>query len=249
MLQEAEKALEEAGDDTAVQALVKKYGLSVDTLKPFGEEDPMGVLGRDPKVVEAVFKAEQGRWQPSQKLRDGVLRFKVTVIQPAHPATLDEVRTKLTQDIRKEKAQVLARTAAFDLAAAAKDAAALEAAAKKDGYQVQQSGSLKATDPVPGAGKAPELGKALLAAKAGSLVGPMEVSMGWAVAYVTEHTSADLAKLAKEKDTFSRNLKRQEARQIIDDYVDREMKVLTDKHEVHFNNEVIDQMEPAAQRS
>lgn len=249
LFQEAEKALQDAGDDAAVQATVKKFGLAVDTLKPFGKDDPMGPLGHDPKVVEAVFKGEQGRWQPAQKLRDGVLRFKVTAIEPAHPATLADVKTQLAQEIRKEKALALAKAAAFQLAAASKDAAALEAAAKKDGYAVQQSGSLKATDAIPGAGKAPEFGKALLAAKADTVVGPMEVSMGWAVAYVTEHTHADLAKLAKEKDSFARNLRRQAARQIIDDYVDREMKVLTDKHEVRFNNQVIEQMEPAAQRS
>jgi peptidyl-prolyl cis-trans isomerase D len=249
MFQEASKALEEAKDDAAIQALVKKYGLAVDSLKPFAKDDPMGVLGRDPKIEAAVFKAEQGQWQPSQKLRDGVLRFKVTTIQPAHPASLDEVKDKLSQEIRKEKAMVLARTAAFELAASAKDAATLEAAAKKDGYQVQQSGSLKAADPVPVAGKVPELGKALLAANAGTLVGPTEVPSGWAVAFVTEHTHADLAKLAKEKDTFARNLRQQEARQMIDDYVDREMKALTDKHEVRFNDDVIERLEPAAQRS
>jgi hypothetical protein len=168
----------------------------------------------------------------------------VTSVAPGHPATLEEVQKKLGQEVVHEKAMALARTAAFALAQSAKDAAALEAAAKKDGFNAQQSQALKKGDSIPGVGKDEALSKALLEAKPDSLVGPMEVASGWVVAFVTEHDNADMKKYAETRDQFAQQQRQKAAQDIINDYVQQEQKALEAAKEIHFNAAVIKQMEP-----
>lgn len=243
---EASKAIASAKNDDALKAAAGKWGVRVNTSTPFSKDEPMGFLGRDEKIAGAVFGAKQGEWSDLVPLRDGIVRFKVTAITPAHPATLEDVRAKITADLKREKASDMARAAAYALAASAKDAASFEAEAKKENYGVQTTSSLKATDYIPGVGKNVALGKALLAGKVNSAVGPVAVNPGWAVGYVTERATADMKKFEQDKDSFSRTQRQEHAQQIIDDYVEGERKVLEAKKEILFNTEAIKQMEPSS---
>jgi peptidyl-prolyl cis-trans isomerase D len=246
---DAEKALKDAKDDAGVKAAAAKAGLQVTEVKnPLAKEDPIMGLGVDAGVQEAIFKAQTGVWSETLKVRDGVVRVKVTAITPSHPAKLDEVKSKIVQEIRDERAMNLARAAAQTLASGAKDAASLEAAAKKDGYPVQQSQLLKASDAIPGAGKAPEVNKALAAAKVGDVVGPLAASKTYVVAVLTEHVTADMKKFQDEKDSFARTQRDEYSQQVMDDYVQRRKVALEKEKKILYNQELLDSMEPASGR-
>lgn len=246
---DAEKAIRGASGEAALKATAAKYNLQVvEAAAPFAKGEPISNLGAEPTVQDAVFKAPQGAWSETLKARDGVLRFKVVSIVAAHAARFDEVKAKVAQEIRDERAMNLARAAAQALASTAKDAASLEAAAKKDGFAVQQSALLKATDAIPGAGKSPEVNKALMAAKVGAVVGPMKSANAWVVAVVTEHSAVDPKKFAEEKDSFARSQRDQSAQEVMDDYVKRRRAALDKEKKVLFNQQLLDQMEPAGGR-
>jgi peptidyl-prolyl cis-trans isomerase D len=246
---EAEKAIRGALDEASLKAAAAKFNLQVvQVTNPFAKGEPIANFGADPSVEEQVFKAPQGAWSETIKAREGVIRFKVTSIAATHPAKLDEVKAKVTQEIRDERASDLARSAAQALVSAAKDPASLEAAAKKDGYSVQQSGLLKATDPIPGAAKAPEVNKALMAAKVGSVVGPLKAGNAWVVAVITEHSTVDAKKFTEEKDSFAKSQREQSAQEVMDDYVKRRRAILDKEKKVLFNQQLLDQMEPAGGR-
>jgi peptidyl-prolyl cis-trans isomerase D len=244
LVEDAKKAISDAKGEADIKAAADKYGVKIAPLSPFAKGDIMGPLGRDPKIEAAVFKTEKDKWSEPIQLRDGLVRFKVTSETPSHPATLEEVQTKLGQEVVHEKAMALARTAAFTLAQSAKDAAALEAAAKKENFNAQQSQALKKGDSIPGVGKDEALNKALLEAKPDTLVGPVETATGWVVAFVTEHDSADMKKYAETRDQFAQQQRQKAAQDIINDYVQQEQKALEAAKEIHFNTTVIKQMEP-----
>lgn len=246
---EAEKAIRAASDEASLKAAAAKFNLKVvDVTNPFAKGEPIANFGAEPSVQDQVFKAPQGVWSDAIKARDGIVRFKVTSIVATHPAKFDEVKAKVSQEIRDERVSDLARAAALTLAAAAKDPASLEAAAKKDGYPVQQSGLLKASDPIPGAAKAPEVNKALMAAKVGSVVGPLKAGNTWVVAVVTEHSAVDPKKFAEEKDSFAKSQREQSAQEVMDDYVKRRRAILDKEKKILFNQQLLDQMEPAGGR-
>jgi peptidyl-prolyl cis-trans isomerase D len=249
LYEDAEKAIGAASDEASLKAAAAKFDLKVvDVTNPFAKGEPISNFGAEPTIQDAVFKAPQGAWSEAIKARDGVVRFKVTSIVATHPAKVDEVKAKIAQEIRDERASDLARAAAQTLVPAAKDAASLEAAAKKDGFAVQQSGLLKASDPIPGAAKAPEVNKAMMAAGVGSVVGPLKAGNAWVVAVVTEHSAVDPKKFAEEKDSFARNQRDQSAQEVMDDYVKRRRAILDREKKVLFNQQLLDQMEPAGGR-
>ena len=68
----------------------------------------------------------------------GYVVFSVKSVQPAHSATLAEVRDKVLADYRRDKASDLAKTDAADLAKAAQ-AGGLDKAAKSMGFNVEMS--------------------------------------------------------------------------------------------------------------
>ena len=246
---EAEKAVTDAKDDAAMKAAAAKYGFTiVPVTNPVGKDDAIPGFGMDPAVQAVLAKASKGKWSQVAKVRDGVARFKVTSILPAHQATLAEVKGKIAAELRDEKASSLARAAAQILASSAKDAATLESDAKKDGYPVQQSGLLKASDPIPGAGKAPEVNKALLAAKVGAVVGPVQGTNSWIVAVVTEHAAVDPKKFGQEKASFLMTQQQQAAEQMMDDYVQRRRGALEKDKKIAINQALLDSMEPSASR-
>ena len=239
-----QKAISDAKEEADIKAAAEKYGVKIAPLAPFAKDDPMGPLGRDPKLEAAVFKAEKGKWSESFNVRDGVVRFKVTDISPSHPATFEEVQRKLGLEVVHEKTMALARAAAYALAQSAKDAASLEAAAKKEGFKAQQSKDIKKGDSIPGVGKDEAMNSALLQAKPNTLVGPMETATGWVVAFVTEHDDADMKQYEENRDQFAQQQRQKDAQDIINDYVHQEQKSLEAAKEIHFNSTVIKQMEP-----
>ncbi len=248
-LTEAEQAITAAKDDASLKAAATKYGLSITPLtQPISKDDPIPGIGRDKAIQDAVAKAAQGQWSEALKTRDGIVRFKVTSVIAAHPAKFDEVKNQIVKDLRDEKALAMAHVQAQALAASAKDAASLESEAKKAGYAVQQSDFLKASDPIPSAGKAPEVNKALLAAKAGTLVGPIQAPNAWVVAFVTEHKTADMQKFAQEKDSFARTQRQKSSQDVMDDYVARRRAALEKDNKISLNQDLMKQMDPASGR-
>ncbi len=244
---DAEKALGEAKDDAAMKAAAKKFGLQVrDQMVPVSKTDAIGILGKDAKLSEAVFKAMPKQWSEPVTVKKNWVRFKVTKVIPAHPSTFEEARSGLMKEIRDEKASEMAEQAAKTLLKDARDAKALEAAAKKMGLQARQTGLQNAKGYVPGVGQDRDLNKALLAAGKGDRVGPVKVKTGWVVAYVTDHQAADMKKFEADKTSFAKSQRDQIASRIMQDYVAQRMKQLEKEKAIHYNMKLIKQMETAS---
>lgn len=245
LFQKARKDLEKAKSDAEMQAAAKAAGLEVVKIeRPFSKKEPAGALGRDPAAMEAIFKAEVGKWSGLLEVRNSPVRFKVTKVEPPHPATFEEVRADLEQEARNEKAFEQARSEALALKAAAKDAASLEEEAKRKGFSAQKSGPVNRKGSVPGVGFDGGLMEALFSARPGEIGGPVKTKFSYVVFVVTEKTPADLAAFEKTKDDYARQQRRQAASQFLDDYVDARKRELTEKKAILFNQELIASLEP-----
>ncbi len=246
LLEEARKALSEATDEAGVKAAAAKFSLEVIKIeKPFAKKDPMGALGRDPKLSEAVFKAEPGKWSEEIKVRDFFVRFKVLKVEPPHPAAFEEVRQDLERQWKDEKAFDHAKTKAYQLRAAASSASALESEAKTAGLSAQASGLINAKGSLPGVGFHAELNEALMKASVGDVVGPVKTKFAYVVGVVTEKKPADLAAFEKERPSFDRTQRREAVTQFLDDYLEARRKELEAEKAIEFNTSLIQKLEPA----
>ncbi len=251
VFQETSAALKAAKDEAAVAAAAAKAGLKVETTpKPFTEKESAGALGLDPALNKAVFAAEKSKWADPVEFRGGVIRFLVTGVQAAHPASFEEARAALEEKVQGGRAAAAARAAAESLARTAKDAASLEAEAKRASLGTTQTGELSSKDTIPLAGVAdPKAGKALAAAAPGTVVGPLGLASGYLVAVIHEHKPADMAKFAKERDQFARQQAQETVTRLVDGAVARRRKALQDQKAIFLNDDLIRQLDPASAES
>jgi peptidyl-prolyl cis-trans isomerase D len=242
------KELEAAKDQAAFKALADKYKLTISSMPhPVSQQDPIGPLGSDPKLMAAVFKAPANTWEPFDLPKESgssKVFFKVTSIVAAHPVKLEDVKQDLEQAIKKDKAFEMAHQAAVTLLGSSPDAAALQANAQKSSYPARPSESLTSKDYIPNVGKNAAIARAFLAARTGQAVGPIKFENGYLVAYVTERTSADMAKFSGEKADLRQNQGEEYARQVMDDYTQRERAALEKKKAISVNSVLIKQFEP-----
>lgn len=245
---DATAAIKDANGDAAISAAAAKFGLKVQSSpKPFAKTEPAGDLGQSDALSKAVFEAAKDKWSDPLDLRGGIVRFCVTEITPAHPATFAEARGGLEKQIKDDRALAAARAAAMAAASAAKDATSLEAEAKKLSLATAQTGELAAKDFIPAAGVADlKAGKALMSAPIGKVVGPLELKGGFLVAVVTEQKPADMAQFAKDHDQFSRQQAQETVTRILDEAVARRRKALEDKKAIDINMGLVRQMDPAS---
>ena len=246
---EATGAVKSAKDEAAITSAATKFGLKVQsTPKPFAKNEPAGELGLNDALNKAIFEAAKGKWSDPFDMRGGIVRFCVTDIAPAHPATFAEAREGLERQIKEDRASAAARAAAATVAAAAKDAASLEAEGKKLSLATAQTGELAAKDYIPAAGVSDaRAGKTLASSPVGAVVGPLAMKGGFLVAFVTEQKPADMAQFAKEHDKFARQQAQDTVSRILDEAVSRRRKELEDKKEISINTGLIKQMDPASQ--
>ena len=128
----------------------------------------------------------------------GYVVLSLKSAQPAHPGSLDEVRDKVTTELKHEKSTELAHTKAQELAKRLNAGEKFDTAAKALGLEPKTSDSIARDGTIPGAAS----GKQLAAAfhlKAGGVGEPLNLGQNWLVYRVTEKQEANPADFEKQK--------------------------------------------------
>ena len=167
--------------------LAKQYHLTVGETRPVAMTDPLVELGnsQDVKVSDSIFRLREGELSLPIHTDRGYLVLSIKQIFPAHQGSLDEVRDKVTADLKQEKASIEARTKAEELAKRAKAGEKFDAAAKALGLEA------KTSDEMARAGSISNVvsGKQLAAAfqlKPGDVGPPLNLGANWLVYKVVE---------------------------------------------------------------
>lgn len=114
---------------------------------------------------------------------------------------LDEVRDKVAQGLREERARGQLEQTARDLAANANSAGNLKAAAERLGLEAQTSASYRLGSPLGEAGTSPAADEAIRNLQVGEVAKtPIKIGESWVVVGLTKRTEADLAEFAKQRE-------------------------------------------------
>mgnify|MGYP001766585371 CR=1 FL=1 len=228
-----------AENETEILAVANKYKLQVSTAEGLEKDKPRVPFTGDPEVLEKVFQAKENQWSELVEMPVSSIRYCVTSVKAPHPATFDEVKADIKSRIKGERQTELARKAAFELKALAKDAQTLDDEAKKKNFQVQDSSELKVSDAMPMIGKDKKLSMQIFEGSVGQVSGPMETRDGFALACLLEKNPADMQKFKSEKTSFVEEQAQKEAQAYIEDYLSRMRQELTARGEIKINQEVI----------
>jgi peptidyl-prolyl cis-trans isomerase D len=210
----------QGGEDFA--ALARKY--SEDTTAANGGD--LGYFSEkdmEKPFAEAAFSLKKGEISDLVRTRFGIHIIKVEDIREALSSPLADVRDRVVNALKQEKAADIALDRARSCADAARVAEDLSKAAAAEHLQTREAGPFAANAPIPGLGAAPDLSKALFSLQVRDISRPLAVGQDQIVAQVVEIEESRLPEFneAKEKVTrdwsaeASKKLARQRAEEVL----------------------------------
>ena len=132
----------------------------------------------------------------------------------------DEVKDKVGQAVKQEKAKSQLEEKAKELIANAKTPGDLKAGAAKLGLEAKAEASYKLATPLGDAGSSVVLDDPLYAAKAGEVIQtPIFLNQNYIVMGVNTRTEADLAEFAKQRDSLMQSALTERKNQVFEDYL------------------------------
>src|SRR5689334_15526050 len=167
---QAQRAAQDTSDQMAaeirrsgrvsIDELAKKYNLKFGQTMPLEVNQPILEAGNSAELTETIFRLRPGDDSAPIHTDKGYVVISVKEDQPAHPATLAEVRDRVLGDYRSEKAADLAKSRAEELAKRTKSGEDLGKAAKALGFEAKTSELFSRTGSVNDLGGAAQLGPA-----------------------------------------------------------------------------------------
>jgi len=208
LLSQADKQASEMADQmsaairrsnkTSLDDLANQYKLVVGETRPVGATDPLLELGNSTDVKDAIFRLRAGELSLPVRTDRGYVVLSLKTVLPAHQATLDEVRDKITSDLKREKAAEMARNKADELVKRAKAGEKFDVAAKALGLEPKTSELLARDGSIPGAASGKQLGAAFNL-NAGGVGAPLNLGQNWLVYRVAEKQEPNPADFEKQK--------------------------------------------------
>src|SRR5215831_15723712 len=178
--------------------LAKQYNLAVGQTRPVSASEPILELGNSQEVRDEIFRLRQGDLSLPIHTDRGYVVLSVKDAFPAHQGTLEEVRDRVTADLKKEQSVQQAKSKADELVRRVRAGEKLETAAKALGLEPKTSDSISRDGTISGAASGKQLGAAFNL-KQGDLGIPLSLGQNWLVYRVAEKVEADPANFEAQK--------------------------------------------------
>ena len=174
--------------------------------QPADATQPVGDFGSSQDIHDVLFRLRPGEISSPMRVDKGILILALKDVQPAHPATLNDVRDKVLKDYRDQKSVELARTKAQDLASSVRKGASLADAAKALGLDVKSTDlfALNAAS-VPGIGPVSDISEAFKM-KTGQTSDAKLINGNWIVYAVADHQDPNQSDFAAQRPVIEKAL-------------------------------------------
>jgi peptidyl-prolyl cis-trans isomerase D len=156
----------------------------------------------------------------------------------------DEVKDKVAQSVKQEKAKSQLEEKAKELIANAKTPGDLKAGAAKLGLEAKAEASYKLATPLGDAGSSVLLDDPLYAAKAGEVIQtPIFLNQNYIVLGINTRTEADLAEYAKQRDSLMQSALTERKNQVFEDYLTAVQRSMEQSGKIKVNKDVLAAMQ------
>lgn len=183
-----------------------------------GKNDAIGGLGNNQPLSQWIFAGKQGDVSDPIGTSKGIAVAFIEETRPAGVSTLADVRERVEQEAKLQKAREAARAQLAQLAAGAPN---VDAVGQKAGRTASEV-TVDRQRSIPGLnGDTSAFVDAALKAPVGQLAGPVIVGDGAVVFQVTEQKRVTDAELAQNRVAFADRMREQQARQLRAVLVDR----------------------------
>lgn len=203
---EAEKVAKSLEASTKTPAdldqMAKERGLTVVETALLASDEAIQGIGAQPELSGRVFGMKEGEVTPAMRVATGWVFATVTGRQDSYVPKLDEVKARVSDDLRQEKAAALAKQRATAIAAELKNAKDFAAAAKRAGLDVKTTDLIARGAAIPDLGISEAVDAAAFALPQGGVSDAISTPTGTAVIRVVEKVSVTDAELEAGKDVL-----------------------------------------------
>ena len=232
----------------AVQALARTAGLSkaaaekgltVTTVGPAAQGEPLPGVGNAPEFASALFSAKKNDPPATAPLPQGYAIYQVTDIQPPQTPTFEQVKDKVEQQFKEQRAQAQLAQKTQQLADRAHAEHDLAKAAKEAGVTVKTSELVDRTSQVPEVGAMSGGASVAFSMKPGEISAPIQGGNNGIVIKVLELQQPSPEQVKQNWDTVKDTLLQQKRNEIeglyienLRDRLEKEGKVKINKKEM-----------------
>jgi len=214
-------------------------GLQVITTDFVTRNNLLPGIGTDPQFSTAAFGQSASGPPDVVQLHDGFAVYQVTAIKPPSTPTFEEIRTRVEQEFKDERAASLLAQKTQELSDRAKADHDLKKAAKELGAEFKTSAFVAPDGQVPDIGSMTGPAAVAFALKPGEISGPINSAATGAVLSVTDRQAPTDADFAGKKDQIRDGLLQQKQTEVfglflsnLREQMDKSGKVKTNQKEL-----------------
>jgi peptidyl-prolyl cis-trans isomerase D len=182
--------------------VAKAQGLSVQESGFFARDEPILGLGPSAEASTRAFDMKQGDVSGTVRTSRGFAFLTLVGKQDPYVPKLEEVKTRVRDEVIKQRAREMSRQKAAEIAAKLRGAPDFEKAAKAAGVEAKTTELLARDSPIPDLGVAPAVEDVAFTLPVGAVSDPIAIDTGTAVIKVLEKKEVTPSELAAAKDKF-----------------------------------------------
>jgi peptidyl-prolyl cis-trans isomerase D len=199
--QSVASAMETRARTAGMEKAAAEKGLAITTTDLITQSDQLPGVGSAPDFMSALFSARKNDPPAAAPTPMGYVIYQVTEIQPPQTPTFEQVRTKVQDQFRDQRAQALLAQKTQELSDRAHADHDLSKAAKEVGATVKTSDLVDRTSQVPDLGAMTGQASIAFTLKTGEISGPIQGGPNGVVLKVVEvqESSPEQVKLGWDK--------------------------------------------------
>jgi peptidyl-prolyl cis-trans isomerase D len=198
----------------------------------FGRNDQIQGIGANPAISQWAFAAKDGEMTQPFGTPRGIAIPYLTGTRPAGVSPLADIRAKVEEDARIDKARALAKT---QLASMMAGATSIDQVAAKLGAPARDGNVNRQVGVTGLQGDTSAVVEAALTGNPGTVIGPISTDQGAVALQILEQKKVSPQEIAQNRTSYIENLRSQQARNLRGSLVKR----LRDSSKVEVNDQVL----------
>lgn len=201
--------------------IAKERSLTVIETGLIQQNEPIQGVGPQPELSTRLFTIKEGEVTPAMRVATGWVFGTVTGRQDAYVPQLAEVRARVTDDVKQEKATELAKQRAQQIANDLKSAKDFAGAVKRAGLEVKTTELLARGSAIPDLGMSEAIDTAAFSLPQGGVSDAISTPTGTAVIRVAERVDVTEAEIEQGKDALREELVNQRRDRFFGAYMEK----------------------------
>lgn len=197
-----------------LDAAAAAKGILVITSDFFSRRDMLPGIGPANQFMDAVFTASEKSPPDAAPASTGVVVFQLLAVKPTATPTLEEIHTRVEEEFKNERSNILLTQKTQELADRAKSEHDLKRAAKELGATVKTSDFVTPDGQVPDVGSMTGQAAQAFTLRPGGISGPITSGSNGVVLSVIENQKPDEADFAGKRDQIRDSLLQQKQQEL-----------------------------------